>query len=52
LREHARAQLAAYKLPEALLVVESLPLTAGEKVDRKALAGLVASPPAGAGTAG
>ncbi len=44
LREHARDQLAAYKLPEDLVVVESLPLTAGEKVDRKALAGLVAAP--------
>ncbi|HZP29471.1 MAG TPA: long-chain fatty acid--CoA ligase, partial [Acidimicrobiia bacterium] len=41
LRAHAREHLAAYKLPEDLLVVESLPLTPGEKVDRRALAGLV-----------
>jgi acyl-CoA synthetase (AMP-forming)/AMP-acid ligase II len=44
LREHARERLAGYKLPEALVVVESLPLTAGEKVDRKALAALVRDP--------
>ena len=29
--------LAAYKLPEALCVVDALPLTVGEKVDRRAL---------------
>ena len=29
-----RDRLAAYKLPEAIAIVESLPLTAGEKVDR------------------
>jgi acyl-CoA synthetase (AMP-forming)/AMP-acid ligase II len=44
LREHARVKLAAYKLPEDLLVVESLPLTAGEKIDRRALAALVDTP--------
>ncbi len=38
LREHGRDRLAAYKLPEDLRVVESLPLTAMEKVDRRALA--------------
>jgi len=38
LREFAGAQLAAYKLPEAVAVVDALPLTAGEKVDRRALA--------------
>ena len=37
LREFARGQLAAYKLPEAAAVVDALPLTAGEKVDRAAL---------------
>lgn len=38
LRAFGRDSLAAYKLPEALAVVESLPLTAMEKVDRAALA--------------
>jgi acyl-CoA synthetase (AMP-forming)/AMP-acid ligase II len=38
LREFAASELAAYKLPEAIMVVDALPLTAGEKVDRRALA--------------
>lgn len=38
LREFGRDRLAAYKLPEDLRVVESLPLTAMEKIDRRALA--------------
>jgi acyl-CoA synthetase (AMP-forming)/AMP-acid ligase II len=38
LRGHAASQLAAYKLPEALCVVDALPLTAMEKLDRRALA--------------
>jgi acyl-CoA synthetase (AMP-forming)/AMP-acid ligase II len=37
LRELAAPHLAPYKLPEALRIVESLPLTAMEKVDRRAL---------------
>lgn len=37
LREFAAPHLAPYKLPEALRVVESLPLTPMEKVDRRAL---------------
>jgi acyl-CoA synthetase (AMP-forming)/AMP-acid ligase II len=37
LREFAAPHLAAYKLPEAVHVVDALPLTAGEKVDRRAL---------------
>jgi acyl-CoA synthetase (AMP-forming)/AMP-acid ligase II len=37
LRAFARDRLAAYKLPEGITIVESLPLTAGEKVDRTAL---------------
>jgi acyl-CoA synthetase (AMP-forming)/AMP-acid ligase II len=41
LRAFGREHLAAYKLPEELRVVESLPLTAGEKVDRTALTGMV-----------
>lgn len=44
LRSFATERLAAYKLPEDLRVVESLPLTAGEKVDRRTLAALVATP--------
>jgi acyl-CoA synthetase (AMP-forming)/AMP-acid ligase II len=38
LREHGAALLAAYKLPEALQLREALPLTAMEKIDRRALA--------------
>jgi acyl-CoA synthetase (AMP-forming)/AMP-acid ligase II len=41
LREFGRARLAAYKLPEDLLVVDALPLTPGDKLDRAALGGLV-----------
>ncbi|HEY4396368.1 MAG TPA: class I adenylate-forming enzyme family protein [Acidimicrobiia bacterium] len=37
LRDFGAPHLAPYKLPEALRVVESLPLTAMEKVDRRAL---------------
>jgi acyl-CoA synthetase (AMP-forming)/AMP-acid ligase II len=37
LRDFAAPHLAPYKLPEALRVVESLPLTPMEKVDRRAL---------------
>jgi acyl-CoA synthetase (AMP-forming)/AMP-acid ligase II len=37
LRAFAGTQVAAYKLPEALVVRTDLPLTAGEKVDRRAL---------------
>jgi acyl-CoA synthetase (AMP-forming)/AMP-acid ligase II len=38
LRDFATGHLAAYKLPEAIHVVDALPLTAGDKVDRRALA--------------
>lgn len=37
LRAHAARTLAAYKLPEALRVVDTLPLTPMEKLDRAAL---------------
>jgi acyl-CoA synthetase (AMP-forming)/AMP-acid ligase II len=37
LREHARPHLAAHKLPEGLLIAESLPRTPMEKLDRGAL---------------
>jgi acyl-CoA synthetase (AMP-forming)/AMP-acid ligase II len=37
LREYGGQQLAAYKLPEDIRYVDELPLTAGDKVDRKAL---------------
>jgi acyl-CoA synthetase (AMP-forming)/AMP-acid ligase II len=43
LREFARARLAAYKLPEAMHVVDALPLTSMDKVDRKRLAALLSS---------
>jgi acyl-CoA synthetase (AMP-forming)/AMP-acid ligase II len=37
LRAFARDHVAGYKLPEALVVRDELPLTAGEKIDRRAL---------------
>ncbi|MBM3676125.1 MAG: acyl--CoA ligase [Actinobacteria bacterium] len=37
LRAFARERVAAYKLPEAVAVLDALPLTAGEKIDRAAL---------------
>lgn len=43
IRSFAADRLAHHKLPEAVLVVDSLPLTAMEKVDRRALAVRVAS---------
>jgi acyl-CoA synthetase (AMP-forming)/AMP-acid ligase II len=42
LRTFGQRALAAYKLPEDLHVVDALPLTAMEKVDRRALAETVA----------
>ncbi|MGQ0802861.1 MAG: class I adenylate-forming enzyme family protein [Actinomycetota bacterium] len=42
LRDHAAAELADYKLPDSLRLVEALPLTPMEKVDRAALADLLA----------
>jgi acyl-CoA synthetase (AMP-forming)/AMP-acid ligase II len=38
LREHAAAALASYKLPEAIRIVEALPVNATDKVDRRVLA--------------
>jgi len=52
LREHAGALLAAYKLPEALVVAEELPRTAMEKVDRAALAVLAGADAADAPATG
>jgi acyl-CoA synthetase (AMP-forming)/AMP-acid ligase II len=43
LRDHARGRLASYKLPEAIVVVEDLPRTAMEKIDRTALGAVVAA---------
>jgi acyl-CoA synthetase (AMP-forming)/AMP-acid ligase II len=42
LRAFAAERLAAYKLPEALLVVDALPLTSMDKLDRRALAEMAA----------
>jgi acyl-CoA synthetase (AMP-forming)/AMP-acid ligase II len=43
LRAHAAGRLAAFKLPERVLVVDALPLTPMEKIDRRALTRLVAA---------
>jgi acyl-CoA synthetase (AMP-forming)/AMP-acid ligase II len=45
LRDYAAPHIAAYKLPEGVLVVDALPLTAGEKIDRRALAETIAEQP-------
>lgn len=42
LRAHAASALARHKLPEALVVLDQLPLTPMQKVDRRALGRLVA----------
>jgi acyl-CoA synthetase (AMP-forming)/AMP-acid ligase II len=41
LRRHGEARLARYKLPEALQVVDEIPLTPMQKVDRRALSSAV-----------
>jgi acyl-CoA synthetase (AMP-forming)/AMP-acid ligase II len=41
LRAFAGEQLAAYKLPEAIMLVDELPLTTMDKLDRRALKALV-----------
>ena len=41
LRTFAADALAHHKLPEAIVVVDALPLTAAEKVDRRALADMI-----------
>ncbi|MGH9184805.1 MAG: class I adenylate-forming enzyme family protein [Acidimicrobiales bacterium] len=41
LREHAAPMLASFKLPEAVVVADALPLTPMDKVDRAALAALL-----------
>jgi acyl-CoA synthetase (AMP-forming)/AMP-acid ligase II len=45
LRTHARGRLAAHKLPEAIVLTDELPRTAMEKIDRRVLAEMVATPP-------
>jgi acyl-CoA synthetase (AMP-forming)/AMP-acid ligase II len=42
LRDFATERLARYKLPDDLVVLTALPLTAGEKIDRRALERLIA----------
>jgi len=42
LRTFAAPHIASYKLPDAVQVVDALPLTAGEKVDRRALVNEIA----------
>jgi acyl-CoA synthetase (AMP-forming)/AMP-acid ligase II len=44
LRAYARDHVAGYKLPEALVVRTDLPLTAGEKIDRRALVAELSDP--------
>jgi non-ribosomal peptide synthetase component E (peptide arylation enzyme) len=41
LRSAASDELAGHKLPEALTIVDALPLTAMQKIDRAALARMV-----------
>jgi acyl-CoA synthetase (AMP-forming)/AMP-acid ligase II len=41
-RDFARARVASYKLPDALRIVDDIPLTAMDKVDRRALERLLA----------
>jgi acyl-CoA synthetase (AMP-forming)/AMP-acid ligase II len=43
LRSYAAERLAAYKLPEALRLVDAIPLTSMDKVDRRALAALLSA---------
>jgi acyl-CoA synthetase (AMP-forming)/AMP-acid ligase II len=45
LRDHAAPHLASYKLPEAIHVVDELPLTPMDKVDRRLLMEIVAQLP-------
>jgi acyl-CoA synthetase (AMP-forming)/AMP-acid ligase II len=45
LRRHAADDLAGYKLPEDLRIVDALPMTAMDKLDRRALADLAVSEP-------
>ena len=49
LRAFAQDRLAHYKLPEDIQFVDALPVTAMQKVDRRALAEMVASDQRGAG---
>jgi acyl-CoA synthetase (AMP-forming)/AMP-acid ligase II len=51
LAEHLRAHLAGYKVPERIVVVESLPRNAMGKIVRTGLAGRFAEPPSGGATA-
>ena len=49
LRDYGARDLAAYKLPEELHVLAEIPLTAGDKLDRRALQTLVDTAPESAG---
>ena len=44
LRSHADGRLAAWKLPEGLVLVNDLPLTAMQKLDRAKLAAMISDP--------
>lgn len=44
LRDHAQDRLAHHKLPEDLVLVDEIPLTAMQKVDRRRLSALVQEP--------
>ena len=43
LRDFASERLARYKLPEEMVLLSALPLTSGEKIDRRALERLIAT---------
>jgi acyl-CoA synthetase (AMP-forming)/AMP-acid ligase II len=52
LRTFAGGHLARYKLPDEVLLVDDLPLTAGDKVDRGALRARIGADPDGPATGG
>jgi long-chain acyl-CoA synthetase len=50
IRDSLKTRLAAYKLPERLIVIEALPRNALSKVDRKALQAIASDPPRSSAT--
>ena len=48
LRRRVGRRLADYKVPDRVILLEEMPLTAVGKIDRRALTELAMAPPAGA----